>query len=129
MLGLAGIPSIIQFIGFLWLPESPRWLVEKDRVEDARKVLIHIRKTTDIDRELDGIKNAIADHRKEQEEGKCLKLFVKLDTIFALLITDLFSENPAYCIVLYQYIHPYSAYSHQPQGREIFIYLYNISRG
>ena len=71
MLGLAGIPSIIQFIGFLWLPESPRWLVEKDRVEDARKVLIYIRKTTDIDRELDGIKLAIADHRKEQEEGKC----------------------------------------------------------
>ena len=74
MLGLAGIPSIIQFIGFLWLPESPRWLVEKDRVEDARKVLIHIRKTTDVDRELDGIKNAIFDHRKEQEDGKCFYL-------------------------------------------------------
>ena len=74
MLGLAGVPSIIQFIGFLWLPESPRWLVEKGREEDARRALIQIRKTTNIDTELNGIKEAVAEHRKEQEEGKCGQL-------------------------------------------------------
>ena len=74
MLGLAGVPSIIQFIGFLWLPESPRWLVEKGREEDARRALIQIRKTTNIDTELNGIKEAVAEHRKEQEEGMCCDL-------------------------------------------------------
>ena len=36
MLGLAGIPSVIQFIGFMFMPESPRWLVGKDREFEAR---------------------------------------------------------------------------------------------
>jgi sugar porter (SP) family MFS transporter len=33
--GLQGLPSIIQLIGLYFVPESPRWLVSKDRPEDA----------------------------------------------------------------------------------------------
>ena len=45
MLGLSGVPSIIMFIGFLFLPESPRWLVMVGREDEALSVLESVRET------------------------------------------------------------------------------------
>ncbi|KAL3903463.1 MAG: hypothetical protein SGILL_010436, partial [Bacillariaceae sp.] len=45
MLGLAGLPSLIMFIGFLNLPESPRWLAGKGRMQEASLVLQELRET------------------------------------------------------------------------------------
>ncbi|KAL6270157.1 hypothetical protein ACE6H2_027068 [Prunus campanulata] len=39
MLGLGAIPSVVLVVGILAMPESPRWLVMKGRLGDAKRVL------------------------------------------------------------------------------------------
>jgi sugar porter (SP) family MFS transporter len=42
MFGLGAIPSLLFFIGVLWLPESPRWLLQMNKSERARIILERI---------------------------------------------------------------------------------------
>jgi len=42
MFGLGAVPSVLFFLGVLWLPESPRWLVEAGKQEQAAKVLLKL---------------------------------------------------------------------------------------
>ena len=65
MLGLSGVPSLIQFLGLFLLPESPRWLIGKQKLKEARAALIRIRGTTNIEDEISDIEKAVkeeADH-------------------------------------------------------------------
>ncbi|KAH0655572.1 hypothetical protein KY285_030454 [Solanum tuberosum] len=50
MLGLAALPAIAIAYGVLQMPESPRWLIMKGNIEEAKRVL---RKTSDNDDEAD----------------------------------------------------------------------------
>jgi SP family myo-inositol transporter-like MFS transporter 13 len=45
MLGLAAVPSVIMTLGFLHLPESPRWLARKGKISEAAEVLYNLRET------------------------------------------------------------------------------------
>ncbi|KAI4314038.1 hypothetical protein L6164_026981 [Bauhinia variegata] len=54
-LGLGAAPAIIFMIGAILLPESPSSLVERGKVEEARKQLVQIRGTPNIEAELDDI--------------------------------------------------------------------------
>lgn len=39
MLGLGAVPSIIQFLLILCMPESPRWLMKEKRTVEAERVM------------------------------------------------------------------------------------------
>lgn len=71
MLGLASVPAIIQFIGFIFMPESPRYLVSKNKDEEARAVLEIMRGTSNVQMELAEIRKTI-DEDKKGVTGKLL---------------------------------------------------------
>ena len=61
MLGLSAVPGILQFIGFLFMPESPRWLVDKGHVEQAERVLVRTRGYSDVKEELREIERSVSE--------------------------------------------------------------------
>ncbi|KAE8698517.1 Monosaccharide-sensing protein 1 [Hibiscus syriacus] len=49
MLGVLSIPSLVYFVlAIFFLPESPRWLVSKGRMDEAKKVLQRLRGREDV---------------------------------------------------------------------------------
>lgn len=42
MFGLGSVPSSLFLVGTLFLPESPRWLIMRNRLQEAKKVLSRI---------------------------------------------------------------------------------------
>lgn len=70
MLGLSIVPAALQFIGFFFLPESPRWLIQKGRSQEAREALSRIRGGQSIDSEYDTIKTSIEEEEKEAGGGE-----------------------------------------------------------
>lgn len=43
MIGIAAVPALVLLVGMLFSPSSPRWLVEQDRVAEARETLLKVR--------------------------------------------------------------------------------------
>ncbi|XP_071082979.1 proton myo-inositol cotransporter-like [Haliotis cracherodii] len=64
MLGLAAVPGIVQFVGFLFLPESPHWMIDSGHVEKARKILMQVRGTPDVEEEMTAIKQKLEESKK-----------------------------------------------------------------
>jgi sugar porter (SP) family MFS transporter len=56
MFGLAGVPAVALFIGMLFQHESPHWLVEQGREDEARATLLRLRDPSTIDAEIAEVK-------------------------------------------------------------------------
>jgi SP family galactose:H+ symporter-like MFS transporter len=59
MFAVGAVPAAILFIGMLFLPETPRWLVSKGFVDKARDVLNRTQKGKDADKEIDEISKTL----------------------------------------------------------------------
>jgi len=71
MFGLAAIPSVALVIGMWLLPDSPRWLISKSKVDQARRVLKRARTATDVNPEIADIQQSM----QRQREGGMSGLF------------------------------------------------------
>ena len=83
MFGLAAIPSIGLVIGMWILPDSPRWLISKSKIKEAKQVLLRVRTEADVTPEITDIQKSM----EQQGEGGIRGLFqhsIKMPLIVGL---------------------------------------------
>ncbi|KAJ0233007.1 Inositol transporter 4 [Hirschfeldia incana] len=66
MLGVAGVPAIVQFVLMLSLPESPRWLYRKDRVAESRAILERIYPAEEVEAEMEALKESVEAEKADE---------------------------------------------------------------
>ena len=76
--GLQMIPGIILAIGMLWFPESPRWLIDHDRKDEARTILADLHGKGDQNAELVRLEYEEICHQVEFEKEEGAKSYLDL---------------------------------------------------
>ncbi|XP_052202628.1 inositol transporter 4 [Diospyros lotus] len=66
MLGVAGIPALLQFVLMLSLPESPRWLYRRNKVNEARAILERIYPPEEVEEEMKTLQKSIEDEKADE---------------------------------------------------------------
>lgn len=86
MLGVEIVPALIYSILCFTLPESPRWLIGKGRIEEGKKVLSAINPTFDST-QIDDLTNEIAQASQTTSKGGSFSLSrLKLPITLAFLL-------------------------------------------
>jgi len=86
-LGLGAVPAVVFIIGSICLPDSPNSLVTRGRHEEARKELVKIRGTDDVDAEFRDIVAASEASAKVKHPWKTLQeRKYRPQLVFAILI-------------------------------------------
>lgn len=76
MLAVAVLPAIALFVGMLRMPESPRWLVLKERDEEALDVLRQVRSPERAEAEMAEV-HALAEEERASQTGGASDLGVR----------------------------------------------------
>ncbi|XP_030463018.1 inositol transporter 1 [Syzygium oleosum] len=85
MLGISGVPAVIQFSLMLFLPESPRWLFMKDHKTTAIAVLSKIYAPDRLEDEIDNLSAALEEERRRKNNVRYRDVFKSKEIRLAFL--------------------------------------------
>ncbi|KAJ8774879.1 hypothetical protein K2173_018138 [Erythroxylum novogranatense] len=85
MLGVAGVPAVIQFCLMLFMPESPRWLFMKSDKAKAITVLSKIYDFARLEDEIDHLSSASAEECLKKSNIRYLDVFKSKEIRLAFL--------------------------------------------
>ncbi|XP_031346866.1 facilitated trehalose transporter Tret1-like [Photinus pyralis] len=97
---LLSVP-LLHLLTFIWMPESPNYLLMKGKIKEARRSFVALKGTEDADRNLDMIARAIEEENVNQTNFTCLlrrNNRRKLVTLFGLRLAQQFSGITAFSI-------------------------------
>ncbi|CAN1177057.1 Inositol transporter 4 [Linum perenne] len=67
MLGVAGLPAVIQFFLMWSLPESPRWLYRENYVHEAKEILEKLYPEEEVEREIQALRESVENEKAMEE--------------------------------------------------------------
>jgi len=100
---LAGaVPAIVYGAVALMLPESPRFLVLKDREADARSVFTRLWPSGDVDREIRDMRESITDDERSRQSGSLRgKTFGLKPIVWVGIILSVFQQFVGINVIFY----------------------------
>ena len=92
MLGSGALPAIVLLIGILFLHDTPRWLISKNKIDEAKEVFKKI-SDDDVDRQIAEIKNTLAASSSQEkislQKWMIMPVFIGIGLMFVQICTGI----------------------------------------
>lgn len=93
MLFAGVVPGLILFIGMCFMKDTPRWLVSKNRDEEAKRVFAKIEPDIDADSEIKEIRETLVDNKSDKKfrlsKWMIMPFVVGIGIMFAQICTGI----------------------------------------
>lgn len=93
MLGSGAIPAVILLIGILFLHDTPRWLISKNKIDEAREVFKKIYPENDVENHINEIKETLSSSTNNKkvklQKWMFMPIFVGVGLMFVQICTGI----------------------------------------
>ncbi|MEM9834524.1 MAG: sugar porter family MFS transporter [Bacteroidota bacterium] len=67
MLGLETLPALFYFLGLFFVPRSPRWLMMKNREDEARRIMMRFNAEAGIARQMEEVRISLEENKNRNK--------------------------------------------------------------
>lgn len=91
MLFAGVVPGLILFIGMCFTKDTPRWLISKNKIEDAKKVFLKIEPDADVEKEIEEVKKTLVcdDEKFKFKKWMIMPFVVGIGIMFCQICTGI----------------------------------------